>query len=77
MPDDSPPPSIERQQLADWVRGARLHAPKGESDEFYRGWDAGLRRLMLDLFLEGSLELHSFDTLPPSKDSMNRKPRAR
>lgn len=63
--------------MADWIRAARLHAPKGEADDFYRGWDAGLRRLMAEVFTDGSLELRSFDALPPSVDAMNRKPRAR
>ena len=63
--------------MAEWIRAARLHAPKGETDDFYCGWGAGLRRLMAEVVTEGSLELRSFDALPPSAEAMNRKPRAR
>ncbi len=76
MPNDTAAPSTERQRLAAWIRGARLHAPKRMSDDFYDCWDAGLRRLVAETLLEGA-ELASFDMLPPSKVEMNRKPRVR
>ena len=63
--------------MADFIRAARLHPLKSETDDFYRGWNAGLRRLMAEVFTGGSTELRGFDALSPSKLEMNRKPRAR
>lgn len=63
--------------MVDWIRGVRLHTPKAMSDDFFDGRGAGLRKLTAKLLPEGSLELKSFDALPPSQRAMNRKPRVR